>query len=157
VRAAAGEGVLVVGWGNPLRGDDGLGWHAATRLVEDRRLAGATVLCRHQLTPELAEDVARTGSLVVLVDAGVDGGPPGTVTVTPVEPDTAGPPLSHHLDPGALAALSVQLYGRVPPMVLVRVAAASFEPGEGLSPALEAALPAVLKAVAGLAAGSAHA
>ena len=154
-----GAGVLIIGWGNPLRGDDGLGWHAATRLAEDGRLAGATVLRRHQLTPELAQDVA-AANRVVLVDAGVERGPPGTVTVTPVEPERAGragPPLSHHLDPGALAALSQRLYGRVPPMLLVRVAAASFEAGEGLSPALEAALPTVLATVAGLAAGSARA
>ena len=152
----SGNGVLVVGWGNPLRGDDGLGWHAAALLADDQRLGGATVLCRHQLTPELAQDVA-AARLVVLVDAGVDCGRPGTVTVTPVEPDTARPPLSHHLDPGALAALSQRLYGRVPPTLLVRVAAASFEAGEGLSPELEAALPSLLETVAGLAAGSARA
>jgi hydrogenase maturation protease len=63
-----GAGVLVVGYGNSLRGDDGVGWHAAGRLAADPRLAGARVLARHQLTPELAVDVAQA-SLVVLVDA----------------------------------------------------------------------------------------
>ena len=37
----ANRGVLVVGYGNSLRGDDGLGWHAALRLAADPRLAGA--------------------------------------------------------------------------------------------------------------------
>ena len=32
-------GVLVVGYGNALRTDDGLGWHAAERLADDPRLA----------------------------------------------------------------------------------------------------------------------
>ena len=62
------EDVLVIGYGNPLRGDDGAGWKAAELLAEDPRLAGAVVLARHQLTPELADDVSRA-SLVVLVDA----------------------------------------------------------------------------------------
>ena len=26
--------VLIIGYGNPLRGDDGFGWHAAERLRE---------------------------------------------------------------------------------------------------------------------------
>jgi hydrogenase maturation protease len=146
-----GAGVLVIGWGNPLRGDDGVGWQAAALLAGDQRLGAATVLRRHQLTPELAEDVAAAG-LVVLVDAGAGGGPAGTVTVTSVEPDEAGPAFSHHLSPGALAALAGLLYGRVPPLWLVRVAAASFAAGERLSPGVEAALPAVVDAVAGIAA-----
>ena len=61
-------GVLVVGYGNPLRSDDGIGWHAADLLATDPRLAGAQVLTHHQLAPELAEDISRA-SLVVLVSA----------------------------------------------------------------------------------------
>jgi Ni,Fe-hydrogenase maturation factor len=36
-----GAGVLVVGYGNSLRGDDGVGWHAAGRLAADPGLAEA--------------------------------------------------------------------------------------------------------------------
>jgi len=68
-------GVLVVGYGNPLRGDDGAGFNAAWLLSLDPRLQGADVLIRQQLTPELAEDVARA-DLVVLIDAAVGGGRP---------------------------------------------------------------------------------
>ena len=46
-----GAGVLVVGYGNPLRGDDGFGCHAAALLAADPRLEEARVLARHQLTP----------------------------------------------------------------------------------------------------------
>ena len=35
--------VLVVGYGNPLRGDDGIGWHAAHHLATDPRLVGVGV------------------------------------------------------------------------------------------------------------------
>ena len=46
------DGVLVVGYGNALRTDDGVGWHAAERLADDPRLADATVIAVHQLTPD---------------------------------------------------------------------------------------------------------
>ena len=72
-------GVLIVGYGNPLRSDDGIGWHAARLLATDPRLDGARVLARHQLAPELAADVSRA-SLVVLVDAAAKGDP-GSVAV----------------------------------------------------------------------------
>ena len=77
-------GVLVVGYGNSLRGDDGIGWHAAGLLVTDPRLAGARVLAQHQLVPELAADISQA-SLVVLVDAAAEGHP-GSLSVRPVRP-----------------------------------------------------------------------
>jgi hydrogenase maturation protease len=139
---------LVVGYGNSLRGDDGVGWHAAARLAADPRLAGAEVLARHQLTPELAEDVSRA-EVVVLVDARDDGSVPGSISVQPVAPRRpAGTAWSHHLDPAVLAGLADVLYGMVPPMFLVSVAAASFAGDDRLSPALEQALPGVVEAVA---------
>ena len=44
---AAGEGVggvLVIGYGNTLRSDDGVGWHVAALLAEDPRLAADSPL-----------------------------------------------------------------------------------------------------------------
>jgi hydrogenase maturation protease len=147
---SANRGVLVVGYGNSLRGDDGLGWHAAALLARDPRLAGAEVLARHQLTPELAEDVSRA-ALVVLVDARADGGPPGTVTARRVVPGSAARSTwSHRLDPAALVELAGALYGSAPPVFLVSAGVASCEVGERLSPALERALPQVVDAVAGI-------
>ena len=144
-----GAGVLVVGYGNPLRGDDGIGWHAARLLATDPRLADARVLAQHQLVPELAVDVSRA-SLVVLVDAAAEGDP-GSVRVRKVEPRPPAPATwSHHLDPQTLAGLAEALYGARPPMVLVSVSAGSFAEGDGLSSALERALPEVVKVVAGL-------
>jgi hydrogenase maturation protease len=141
--------VLVVGYGNALRGDDGLGWQAAARLAEEPRLAGAEVLARHQLTPELAQDVANA-SLVVLVDARA-GGAPGSVRVQRVTPrQDSATAWSHHLDPAGLAGLAGALYGAVPPVFLVSVGGAAFDDGERLSPAVRRALPGVVDAVARL-------
>jgi len=151
-----GPAVLLVGYGNALRGDDAIGWHAAAQLAEDPRLAAAEVLARHQLTPELAQDVARA-SLVVLVDARA-GDPPGSVQVQRITPRqdkvTA---WSHHLDPAALAGLAGALYGAVPAMYLVSVGGVAFDDGERLSPAVRRALPSVVDAVARLVAEHARA
>jgi hydrogenase maturation protease len=143
-----GAGVLVVGYGNPLRGDDGFGCHAAALLAADPRLEGATVVARHQLTPELATDIAGA-SLVVLVDASVAGGAPGSVAVRPIQPRRDSPlSWTHHLDPAALAGLADALYDHVPPMVLVSVAGAAFTDGDRLSPAVQRLLPEVVERVA---------
>jgi hydrogenase maturation protease len=141
-----GEHVLVVGYGNTLRGDDGVGWHAARRLAADPRLEGATVLARHQLTPELATDIA-SASLVVLVDASIAGAP-GSVSVRWIRPRPDRPPAwSHHLDPEALAGLAGALYDAVPPMAVVSVASTSLAVGDRLSATLERALPEVVETV----------
>jgi hydrogenase maturation protease len=141
-------GVLVVGYGNRLRGDDGFGCYAAGLLAADPRLEGATVLARHQLTPELATDIA-SASLVVMVDASVADGALGSVAVRFIQP-RRGSPLSwsHHLDPAALAGLADALYGYVPPMVLISVAGAVFADTDRLSPALQRVLLEVVDRVA---------
>jgi hydrogenase maturation protease len=142
-------GILVVGYGNPLRGDDGVGWHAAELLASDPRLAGARVLAHHQLVPELAADISRA-SLVVLVDAAADGDA-GSVSVRRIQPCRTDPATwSHHLAPESLAGLAIDLYGAVPPIVLVSVAAGSFAEGDRLSGALKRALPEVVEVVAGI-------
>lgn len=140
-------GVLIVGYGNPLRSDDGIGWHAAGLLATDPRLDGARVLARHQLVPELAADVSRA-SLVVLVDAAAEGDP-GSVAVRRIgSPPPTPITWSHHLTPDTLAGLADSLYGAVPPIVLVSVAAGSFAESDRLSGDLERALPEIADAIA---------
>jgi hydrogenase maturation protease len=142
-------GVLIVGYGNALRSDDGLGWHAAARLAEDPRLAGAHVLWQHQLTPELAVDIGKS-SLVILIDAS-DGEEPGAISVRRLVPTPAGGSAwTHHIEPAELVALARELWSASPPVFVVSVGVASLEVGDRLSPAVERALPAVVEAVVAL-------
>jgi hydrogenase maturation protease len=142
-------GILVVGYGNALRTDDGIGWHAAERLADDERLNGAVVLRRHQVTPELALDISAV-SLVVFIDASRDL-VPGSVDITRVErTGDAGQTSSHHLGPPVLVALAHELYGRAPAAFVVRCGVASLEMGDQLTPAVEAALATVIDAVVGI-------
>jgi hydrogenase maturation protease len=155
----AGRGALVVGYGNPLRSDDGIGWQVAGRLASDPRLAGVEVLQVQQLTPELALDFSRA-DLVVLVDAR-SGPAAGTIATERLEAATgteAGPgstAWSHHLGPASLVGLANELYGRSGELVVVSVGVASLEVGERLSPLVAAAVERVVDEVVRLVAGAA--
>lgn len=134
---------LIIGIGNPLRGDDGLGWKVADELscelsCEPRR-DDVHVLATHQLTPELAE-LASQADRVLFIDA-AQSGPPGTMTCRRVLPDAPAVRLSHALSPAALLSMTEKLYGRSPAACLLTLAGDSFSPGESLSPAVAAALP----------------
>jgi hydrogenase maturation protease len=119
---------LVIGYGNTLRRDDGVGPFVA-QLLEPS--AGLQVIACHQLTPELAEPVSQA-RLVVFVDARADLAP-GQVAVQPIAPSES--PLIHRFSAGALLAWSMKLYGRAPEAFLVGIGGESYELGEGLTPA----------------------
>ena len=89
----------------------------------------------------------------MLVDAATDGDP-GSVSVRQIRPRPATPTTwSHHLDPETMAGLAETLYGAVPPIVLVSVAASSFAEGDRLSGTLQRALPEVVEVVTGVVTG----
>ena len=64
--------MLIIGYGNPLRGDDGVGWRVAEAAGTALPEGAATVLAVHQLTPELSAPISRAGR-VVFVDAAAEG------------------------------------------------------------------------------------
>ena len=132
---------LIIGYGNPLRSDDGVGWAVAERLQRSfGEMPSVEILAVHQLTPELAEAVSRA-ELVVFVDAAFGGGLPGTWKCEPVNPDEvrAGP-LGHHFTPAELLVYARALFASAPQAVIVSVVGGSFEAGGGLSPAVDAVL-----------------
>ena len=60
--------VLVVCYGNPLRGDDGVGWIVAEKL-QQRSLPDFVFIQTHiQLTPEQAADLSEA-DLAIFIDA----------------------------------------------------------------------------------------
>ncbi|MBZ5577348.1 MAG: hydrogenase maturation protease [Acidobacteriia bacterium] len=120
------EGVLIIGFGNPLRGDDGAGPYAARKL----RCRGFSALEAHQLTPELAEAVSRV-ELSVFIDSRADLAP-GEVRAEPVQ-ESGHPELEHHASPGSILRLARQVYGRVPQALIVTIGAESYDLGRPLS------------------------
>jgi len=140
--------VLIIGYGNSLRSDDGFGPLAA-RLVEERGIPGVEVIVAHQLNPELAPSLAEA-RFAVFVDA-TEGTTPGAITVAPVELRDIGPSgATHHFEPGTLLALAKFVYGQAPEAVLITAAARNFEHGSDISPEVREAARKVVQVVASL-------
>ena len=141
---------LVIGYGNPLRADDGLGWVVAQRLksgLTGDGLAGDTVvLAEHQLTPELAEPISRA-RFVVFVDAR-EGDHPGHVESHIVTPSGDGSlAFSHDVEPASLVQMARLLYGTCPTAIIVSVVGEDFSYGTALSTVVRAAVPMVIQRV----------
>jgi hydrogenase maturation protease len=126
---------LVIGVGNPSRGDDGLGLEAARRL-RAKGLAEATVL-------ESGGDAAGLMAAwqgferVILLDAASSGGGPGQVRRLDASREPLPASLLHASTHALGVAEAVELarsLGRLPPAVIVyAIEAGCFEPGAPLS------------------------
>jgi hydrogenase maturation protease len=141
---------LVIGYGNPLRSDDGLGWTVARHLRRDlngdAQFGDVVVLAEHQLTPELAEPISRAG-LVIFVDARA-GDRPGRVDCRAVTPNGTGLlALSHDVDPPSLAQMARLLYGACPTAIVISVDGEDFGYGTALSSTVRAAVPHVVRGI----------
>ena len=136
----------MIGYGNTLRGDDGIGWVAAEQLRACLNRANVTILSVHQLTMELAEPISQA-EYVFLLDAST-GETAGEIQVRPLNPDrSALDPLHHHMPPAVLLAYAQALYGSVPPTWLYTITAETYDFGETLSPAVAEAMPAFVAQV----------
>lgn len=147
-------GVLIIGYGNPLRGDDGVGWHAAQQLAQAVPSSTVHVLACHQLTPDLAAPLSGVDR-VIFIDACVDDAAPhhrGTgpqlreqIIAAPSPHSLPAPgAFSHHLTPAALLACTHILYGAHPQAVVLTVSGTSFGYAEQVSAPVRAMIPALL-------------
>jgi hydrogenase maturation protease len=103
--------LLLIGYGNTLRGDDGVGVRVA-EAVDQWQLPGIRAITCQQLTPELAEAVAGAGQ-VFFVDAAVDA--PREVRLRPLEPALSSQLMAHAADPRTLLAIARDVFGSCPP------------------------------------------
>lgn len=140
--------ILIIGYGNPLRGDDGVGPHIAQLLVDRVTRRDVEVLARHQLTIELAEAISRADQ-VVFVDAAVNA-QPGAIVVKCINPPDASPIAgTHQLDPSLLLAYAREWYGKAPSALLIAIGGAAFDLCESFSLPVQYAVPRVLRLVEG--------
>ena len=121
--------VLVIGYGNTLRGDDAAGVRAAELIA--RLHAEIVCVCVHQLMPELAEQIAEYDT-IFFIDADVNVTQPNARLIKPsVEADQ---PRSHFITPESLLSLSQQLYQHMPlKAYIIGIPASEFEFSEELS------------------------
>lgn len=139
--------LLIIGYGNPLRGDDGFGWQAASQLLEKIADPEVEVMAVQQLTPELMEPISRA-SRVIFIDAAASG-EPGVLEERTLAPDTAfdSHKFTHHSSPGGLLAGALALFGRAPEATFYSVPGEDFSFGERLTPSVEKALELVVARV----------
>jgi hydrogenase maturation protease len=138
--------ILIVGYGNPIRGDDALGWRAAERLRELVTGPDVEILTLHQLAPEMMELLSQV-DLAIFIDAAV-GPEPGAVLERRIEPRPSGSAsFTHRATPEALLWAARALYGRAAEGHMVTVTGADFSYSMDLSPAVEAHLEEVVSAV----------
>jgi len=136
---------LIVGFGNPVRSDDGVGWHVARQLADSLLRDDVRVVAAHQLLPEMAE-LASRAERVLFIDA-AQAGDPGSIACETIHASAALEAYTHELSPEAVLAVAKELYGRSPAAFLLTVAGESFATGDALTPKVSAAIPALLARV----------
>ncbi len=147
LRAVSTGSVLLIGYGNSSRRDDGVAEHILRRLLvalgldpeslateeEHDQRPGLRAMLVHQLAPELAELAWRYDTLV-FIDAHVAGAGWAPLEWQPLEPAVQGGMSGHHLKPGVILSLCEALYGHRPQAYMLSVLGHSFDFGETLTP-----------------------
>jgi hydrogenase maturation protease len=130
--------IVILGYGNTLRGDDALGRVVADRLAAENLDDRVCILSEPVLTPELADHLSGA-TLVIFVDAACEGPAGEIVCRNASEVSAGGPPVLHSFGPRPLLELTRQLSGNSPSAYLVSARGRSFEVADcRLSPDLEA-------------------
>jgi len=125
--------LLVIGYGNPLRTDEGVG-PRVVEAVQALRLPGVRTLICQQLSSEHAEPIARAET-VVFVEAVVDS--LDEVQWRPLTPTDSSPLMAQAADPRTLLALSRDVYGHAPEAWRLTIPVMNLAFSESLSPLAE--------------------
>jgi len=140
--------VLVIGYGNGLRRDDGAG-PAVARIIGEYGMPGVIAESYHQLLPEHAAQMARA-DLVIFVDASLSEA--DEISMRHVHPSALPSFCGHQFDPGKLLYLCDRMYSRVPEAWFIHIPGADFGMGEDLSPVaarhVRSAVSSVLRIIA---------
>jgi hydrogenase maturation protease len=120
--------ILVYGYGNPGREDDGLGVELA-RLIEGRALHGVTCDSNYQLNVEDALEVSEYDA-VVFADASLSCAEP--FVFERLEPAPGITFTTHAMPAGSVLALCEELYGKRPAAFILGIRGYSWEAREGL-------------------------
>ncbi|MGF1666500.1 MAG: hydrogenase maturation protease [Acidimicrobiia bacterium] len=124
---------LVIGVGNPDRGDDGVGWRVIELLADEM----PTVRCRGDAV-ELIEAWADTPEVIV-VDAMSSGAPAGTIVIGAAETVPDSPTSSHGFGLAQAMALAGALGSLPADLTVVGIEGGSYDHGSPLSAAVEEA------------------
>lgn len=144
------DSILIIGYGNSLRSDDGVGRYLAERIA-DRQFSDVKVLSVHQLTPELAAEMAQVRAVIfidaiahsqtTITDEELSTEPPAPeIMIESLTYSEVQPSLGHSSNPEALLKLCHDLYGQTPLAWWVTIPTQNFDFGETFSDVTQAAI-----------------
>jgi hydrogenase maturation protease len=138
--------LLVIGYGNTLRGDDGVGPRVA-EAVDALQLPGVRTLVCHQLSPEHAANLA-VADEVIFVDASVDT--PRELQFRRLAPGDTSQLMAHAADPRTMLALSRDVFGHVPRAWWLTIPAERMDFSEELTPVAQRGCDEAVKTIQSL-------
>jgi hydrogenase maturation protease len=138
--------VLVYGYGNPGRQDDGLG-AALIRRLEEARLPGVNLECNYQLNIEDADTVSSYGA-VIFADAAREAQAP--YLFHKISPAAEIAFTTHAMSPESVLALCHDIHGKAPEAYLLAMSGHDWDMAEGLSERAEINLNAAFEFVRNL-------
>jgi hydrogenase maturation protease len=100
------EKILLIGFGNPARADDGMG-PALAEAIEAKNIPGVIVDADYQLTIEDSAQVAEN-DIVIFADASINGS--GPFSFEPVKAKEYDSFSSHSVEPAQVLALAENLF-----------------------------------------------
>jgi len=122
--------ILLIGYGNPIRADDSVGWYIA-KIIRERMNDRIDVMEADQLSVEIIEDI-KDRQIVIFVDAHVSE-EEDWIRITEVEPDSKLGLTAHILSPSNLLSICMGIYKRCPKAYLYSIKGVNFDFGEALS------------------------
>jgi len=147
-----GRGLLVIGYGNTLRRDDGVG-PRVVEAVGALRLPGVRTLICQQLSPEHSAPVSQAQT-VIFVDAAVDA--PWEVQWRQLAPGHSSQIMAHAADPATILALARDVFGHAPAAWWLTIPAVNLDFSEELTPTAEAGFHEAVRRIQALAEEFSH-
>jgi hydrogenase maturation protease len=168
LRVKRSNRILIIGYGNPGRCDDGVGWYVAEKLeqifhdskdsrpakrdsenqeIPPKRNLCIDVLTLHQLGIELIDDI-KDFDVVVFIDAHIKT--TDDIKFTQVEVDHQLSFTSHHLTPSMLLALTKIIYHKQPAAYIFSIKGRNFDFGSVLSAETKASADVVISQISAM-------
>ena len=124
--------ILIIGYGNTLRGDDGIGYKIA-EIIEQWNLDNITSFAVHQLTPDLAENIAKADTVIFIDAVPITNINTANLEIKTISSNQKNNNLAHHNNPEQLLSLSQAIYQKSPRAYWILVPALHFNFSEEFS------------------------
>ncbi|MGK7942300.1 MAG: hydrogenase maturation protease [Crocosphaera sp.] len=125
--------ILIIGYGNTLRGDDGVGYKIV-EIIEQWNLDNITSLAVHQLTPDLAEKISQVDTVIFIDAVPMTDVNTAKLEMKPISINQKINNLAHHNNPQQLLSLTQAIYQKIPKAYWLLVPGLNFNFSEDFSP-----------------------